>query len=571
MPSLYFKVAFPARADIITSMFVRQKTSPNSPRTAVQIVANRRVDGKIKQRIIRHLGTAETEEGVKKLMALGEALKHEMREAVQPSLSPADLMAPSPSPESSASKPLNVDLRQLRETERYIQGVHRIYGQIYQELGLHRLLPVSRYRSSNQALRHCVMARLANPQSKRASVDQLEQDMGVHLPLEKVYRMMDHLDDQRITRLKEMAWRAATRLYPEPVNVLLFDCTTLYFESVQEDALRQTGYSKDGKFKESQVVLALAVTCDGLPLSYEVFPGSCYEGHTLIPVLQEMQQRQKLNQVICVADRGMMSRANMTALEEAGLHYIVGGRLRQLPHAVQKAQLWDRSGYRRAADSEEDLHSFEHEGRRWVVSYSEAQARKDEHDRTQSLERLLAKLRRSDQPQTLVRNSGYRKYIQLEGDARVCIDETRVAQEQRWDGLQGVVTNLSDWDARAVLAQYRGLWQVEACFRVSQHDLRVRPIFHWTPSRIRAHLAIAFMSLMCARHLMYRVALQAQALSPQRIRQALVQVQFSILKHQKTQKRYVLPSKLSRDAEILFRVMGQEYSQVPYELDEPTA
>ena len=310
-------------------MFVRQKTSPNSPRTAVQIVANRRVDGKIKQRIIRHLGTAETKEGVKKLMALGEALKHEMREAVQPSLSPTDLMAPSPSPESSASKPLNVDLRQLRETERYIQGVHRIYGQVYQELGLHRLLPVSHYRSSNQALRHCVMARLANPQSKRASVDQLEQDMGVHLPLEKVYRMMDHLDDQRITRLKEMAWREATRLYPEPVNVLLFDCTTLYFESVPEDALRQTGYSKDGKFKESQVVLALAVTCDGLPLSYEVFPGSCYEGHTLILVLREMQQRQKLNQVICVADRGMMSRAHMAALEEAGLHYIVGGQRRR--------------------------------------------------------------------------------------------------------------------------------------------------------------------------------------------------------------------------------------------------
>ena len=174
-----------------------------------------------------------------------------------------------------------------------------------------------------------------------------------------------------------------------------------------------------------------------------------------------------------------------------------------------------------------------------MVSYSEARAHKNGHDRTQSLERLLAKLRRGDQPQTLVRNSGYRKYIQLEGDAR------------------------------AVLAQYRGLWQVEACFRVSQHDLRVRPIFHWTPSRIRAHLAIAFMSLMCARHLMYRVALQA--LSPQRLRQALVQVQFSILKHQKTQKRYVLPSKLSLDAETLFRVMGQKYLQVLYELDEPAA
>ena len=283
-------------------------------------------------------------------MALGEALKHEMREAVQPSLSPADLMAPSQSQESSVSKPLNVDLRQLRETERYIQGVHRIYGQIYQELGLHRLLPVSRYRSSNQALRHCVMAR-PGESTKQAC---LSRSTGTGHGRSSAFGESVSDDGslgQRITRLKEMAWRAATRLYPEPVNVLLFDCTTLYFESVQEDALRQTGYSKDGKLKESQMVLALAVTCDGLPLSYEVFPGSCYEGHTLIPVLREMQQRQKLNQVICVADRGMMSRANMTALEEAGLHYIVGGRLRQLPHAVQKTQLWDRSGYRRAADS----------------------------------------------------------------------------------------------------------------------------------------------------------------------------------------------------------------------------
>jgi len=351
--------------------------------------------------------------------------------------------------------------------------------------------------------------------------------------------------------------------------VLLFDCTPLYFESVDEDELRQNGYSKDGKFKETQVALALAVTREGLPLSYEVFPGSCFEGKTLIPVLQELQQRHQLNQVICVADHGMMSRANMEALEEAGLHYIVGGRLRQLPRAVQEAQLWGRFDNVPSPKETETLHSFEHEGRRWVVAYCEARAHKDGNDRTESLNRLLLKLRRSDQPKVLVRNSGYRKYIQIDGKARVCIDEARVQQEQRWDGLQGVVTNLSDWDARSVLEQYRGLWQVESCFRVSKHDLKVRPIYHWTPPRIRAHLAISFMSLMCVRHLMYRVQLQSrEALSPERIRQALTDVQFSTLEHQQTRRRYALPSDLSSDAETLFRAMGQSYSRVPYELQE---
>ncbi len=148
--------------------------------------------------------------------------------------------------------------------------------------------------TSHDALFHVVMARIANPDSKRGSVRRLEEDFGVSLPLEKVYRMMDQLDVKTITHLRRR--EASRSLLP----VLFFDCTTLYFETAVEDELRQHGFSKDGKHRDSQVLLALMVTREGLPISYEVFPGSTYEGHSLVPVLQDMQRRHQVERAVCV-------------------------------------------------------------------------------------------------------------------------------------------------------------------------------------------------------------------------------------------------------------------------------
>ncbi len=115
---------------------------------------------------------------------------------------------------------------------------------------------------SNRVLYHTVMARIANPDSKRASVRCLERDFGVHVPLEKVYRMMDRLDDAAIAGMRARIGAYTRSLFPEPID--LFDCTTLFFESSCEDTLRAYGYSKDGKHGEVQVLLA--VTHGGLPL-----------------------------------------------------------------------------------------------------------------------------------------------------------------------------------------------------------------------------------------------------------------------------------------------------------------
>ena len=454
----------------------------------------------------------------------------------------------------------------LEEEQRLITGVHEVYGEMYRLLGLDELLPRSRYRASHDALFHVVMARIANPDSKRGSVRRLEEDFGVSLPLEKVYRMMDQLDATVIKRLRTRVGEASRSLLPEPVAILFFDCTTLYFESAVEDELRQHGFSKDGKHKDSQVLLALMVTREGLPIGYEVFPGATYEGHSLVPVLQDMQRRHQVERTVCVADRGMLSADNLDAMDKIGGEYVVGARLRKLPLALLR-QILDPDAYAPLEGSENRrVGEWEYKGRRLIVVFCPVRARKDAHERRHQVEPVLDKLARSDNPKELLSNHGAKRFIAVEGEARLTANPEKIAEAERWDGLAGVITNLRDASVTEVMSHYHGLWQVEESFRITKHDLRVRPIWHWNSDRIRAHIAIAFMAFACVRHLAYRVAIQKRRMSPEVIRSALVHRQCSVLRCRQSGNRYVIPSKPTPAAEQIYATMGLPLTITPYQL-----
>ena len=143
---------------------------------------------------------------------------------------------------------------------------------------------------------------------------------------------------------------------------------------------------------------------------------------------------------------------------------------------------------------------FRHRGRRLVVAYSPRRARKDAADRQRAVRKLLKQLNRSGQPKSLVPR-GAARFVRMKGKGRWEIDPDRIAETARWDGLHGVATNVRGMPIEEILERYRGLWQVERSFRITKHDLKVRPIYHWTPRRIRAHLAIAYMAFACVRHL----------------------------------------------------------------------
>ncbi len=552
-------------------MVVRVKSTPNSPRQSVQIVSSVRVGDKVKQKIVRYVGIAMDDDELVQLKALAEVVKAKIEAQHQLGLFPPETVAKQmlEAKAAKAQAALNVDLMQMVEEQRVVLGIHAVYGEFYRQLSFDTLLSQKRYHASHEVLFHCVMARIANPpeqgKRKRGSVQQLEQDFGVCLSLEKVYRMMDQLDDNTISRLQAMTCEGTRSLLPGALDVLFFDCTTLYFESFKEDELKQNGYSKDCKFNQPQVLLALLVTREGLPVGYEVFPGATFEGHSLISVLQTMQARYDVRKMIFVADRGMLNEDNLHALDEAGAYYIVGAKLKQLPSALQTKVL-DKSAYQALDKGASSAAELTHKKRRLIVSHCPKRADKDQHDRQKAVDRLIKKIGKSQNPKSLLNNYGYKKFLIIKGKTSLSINQDKIDAESRWDGLHGVITNLPDTPHQEVLSHYRGLWQVEESFRITKHDLKVRPIYHWTPSRVRAHIAISFMAFACIRQLMYRIKLQHKALSPEVIRNALIHVQHSVFKHKRTQKRYVMPAQINPEAKKIYAVMGLKATTTAYPL-----
>jgi len=406
-------------------------------------------------------------------------------------------------------------------------------------------------------------------------------------------------------------------LFKDKIDIVYFDATTLYFESFTadsgENAIRKNGYSKDGKFNQPQVVLALLVTKSGLPIGYRAFSGDTFDGHTILPVLQDIQEHYDIDNVVFVADSGMFNKTNLEEFDKvhnpflfkyaqyrwsntptvltlkdytyqykefnrsSNITYIVGARIKGMSKTL-KEQILDMSQYKYINDNTK-VATFDYQGKKLLVSHSLKRAKKDKHDREKGIQKLRNKLKKSKSVKSQLSNQGYRKYLQLEEtttakdevgnnkhscDLSIILDEEKIKEDSAWDGLKGIVTNNTHLSDEELIHQYSNLWQVEESFRITKHDLKIRPIYHWKPSRVKAHLAISFMAYTLVRHLEHRVRLQYIKLSPEKIRKILLSIQVSILYDTKTDKKFVMPSKISQDAKKIYKLMEVPISAKPY-------
>ena len=563
-------------------MYIRHKKGANNA-TSIQIVTASRKKGKVVQKVLRHVGIAKSEDEVEMLEQVAQRIKIKMEQAILPTLfSPEELVemvlkAREKQKQQQHEEELNVNLKKLREEQRVVLGIHEVYGKVYKQLDFDQVLS-SKATNDQEVLKNIVMARLANPTSKRGAVAMLAKDFGVKIDLHKVYRMMDYIDQQAIERIQHCAYQMTTKLTQGKVKVVLYDCTTLYFESFQPDELKQNGFSKDGKHNQPQVLLALMVNESGLPIGYEIFPGATFEGHTLIPALEKLKERYKLEKLVVVADSGLLSKDNCQSLADHGYQYVLGARLRNLSIDLQEAIL-DANNYQKidnkqqgkeatAHDDQQRIGDFKYGDRRLVVSYSAKRARKDAHEREKNIEKLQKRLAKNKSAKAFLGNSGYKKFLDLSQQSIVSVNEEKVALEARWDGLCGILTNIKDQKAQTLINHYRGLWQIEACFRVQKHDLKIRPIFHWTPSRIEAHIAICFMAFTAQSYLAYCLKQQYRAASVEEIQDALRHVQVSILRDRESQRWFVLPSKFNDLAYNIYKLLDLTHTSVPCEITE---
>ena len=306
---------------------------------------------------------------------------------------------------------------------------------------------------------------------------------------------------------------------------MLYDVTTLYFEAEKEDTLRKVGYSKERRV-DPQIVVGLLVDRGGFPLEIGCFAGNEAEKLTIIPIVEQFRSRHQIEDMVVVADAGMLSAANLSALDEAGFAFIVGSRQTKAPIDLASHYRWhgdvftdgqviDTLTPKRGANHDNDTarraepvwDRQTHPGSwRAVWAYSAKRFARD--NRTLNAQEARARdviggLRAARAP----------RFVKTAGDSTV-LDERALARARRLAGLKGYVTNLpaATMPAAEVIASYHDLWHVEASFRMSKHDPAARPMFHRTRDSIEAHLTIVFTALAVARTAQTRTGLSIKKL-----------------------------------------------------------
>jgi len=330
-----------------------------------------------------------------------------------------------------------------------------------------------------------VVARICQPLSKLATVDYLKSHFDEDVELSKIYRYLDKLQDVHKSTVQKISVEHTGKILGGKIGLAFYDVTTLYFETDYGDDLRMPGFSKDGKHSQPQIVLGLLVSVGGYPLAYSIHEGSKYEGHTMLPAIENFVEEFNLSKFVIVADSGLMSKDNISELESKNYEYILGARIKSESEDVKH---WIFSLEKQNGAFYEHKKSV---NARLVVGYSDDRARKDRHNREKGVRRLEKEFKTGTLTKSKISKRGYNKFLEASGDVKVIINQEKIKEDERWDGFKGYITN-TKLSAKAVYEEYSGLWQVEKAFRITKGTLEMRPMFHFTEKRIKAHICICF-------------------------------------------------------------------------------
>lgn len=417
-----------------------------------------------KNRVVKTLGSSKTEEGLAVLM--NQAKLEMSRLQSQPSLF-----------KHTQDGMIKSVLGLVSNADISIAGPNLVLGKIYDKIGYHKI-ELSGY------FRHLVISRLLFPGSKLKTVDYLFRFQQIELSVDTLYKYMDKLHSKEKSQVEQITFQHTLEILKGKISVVFYDMTTLYFEIDQEDDFRKRGFSKDGKHQNPQVKLGIIVAESGYPIGYDIFEGSTFEGHTLIPILDQISHKFKIEKPIVVADAGLLSKKNIIALQEAKYQYILGGKIKNESEKIRTKIL------SKSIEENKPI-VIKKENQKIIVSYSKKRAKKDRHNRERGIQRLEKKLQTGKLSKAHINNRGYNKYLKMDGQIHISIDYDKFGADEKWDGLKGYVTNTT-LSRKEVIIAYRNLWHIEKAFRISKFDLRLRPIYHQIQRRVEAHICICF-------------------------------------------------------------------------------
>jgi hypothetical protein len=442
------------------------KTSSGA--TAVQIVFSTRRGS----REIEHIGSAHDEHEL-------EALKAVARQRLARGQGELDLGLDTAAAAVASSDPLPIASSQMSH-------LWDALSRAYDALGF------AEATDGDDAFRQLVLARIIEPTSKQDSLRVLAE-VGID-PVS--YRTMT----RRLPVYANPLWRqrlaaaCAAHAGLGPASLVLFDVSTLYFETDAGDGFREPGFSKERRL-EPQITIGLLTDASGFPLMVEAFEGNKAETLTMIPTIKAFMTAHQLADVTIVADAGMVSAANKKAIEDAGLSFIIGARIPEIPYVVSEwrkthpgvdiadGQIFTQPWPAGATDKRRDE----------VIYY---QYRADRARRTlRGIAEQVAKAENAVAGKVPVKRN---RFIRLTG-ATKSVNRELEAKARGLAGLKGYVTNIDNPTREFVIDAYHRLFHIEKSFRMSKHDLRARPIYHHKRESIEAHLTIVFSALAITR------------------------------------------------------------------------
>jgi len=404
----------------------------------------------------------------------------------------------------------------LRTIADYKYGDVLVIDHLWNELKLNEKL--KKYLNTKAAfevelaLKIMVINRLIAPKSKLSVVEwqktiYLEELQNKEIQYHQFLRALDYFYKVK-ELLEEDIYYELRDLFSLKLNVVFYDLTSTYFEG-QKCSLAEFGYSRDHRSDARQIILALLVTDDGLPIAHEVFKGNRADKTTLKEAVKTVKKRFQIKRCIFVCDRGIVSEENRELLDKEQYEYIFALRKRHLREA--EILFNSQEPFR---DIEENLKAKEiiYNNRRYVLCHNLEKEGDDRKFRNRLIERTfvrLEKLKKSKvkKPEILIRratriltklkSTKYFTYkISDDGNFEYEISQAILAREEGYDGKYILMTNIKDITVKELIRTYKNLSQVESAFRTIKDFLRIRPIYHYAPERVCAHVFVCVLAYL---------------------------------------------------------------------------
>lgn len=386
-------------------------------------------------------------------------------------------------------------------TSHKLIGIDLVLGQIFDEIGFNIL--------EDELFKDLVLYRLVYPKSKLKTTEYLYRYAQKNYSEDDIYRYLDKLQSKQKELVQQISYDHTRKVLNNEISIVFYDVTTIYFEIDNEDELRKTGFSKEGKHQNPQIVLGLLVSKNGYPLAYEIFKGNQFEGHTMLPVVDAFKEKYNLEQLIIIADSGLLSKSNIEELQSKGYEFIIGARIKSESERIKNKVL---SLSLQNGESE----VIKKDDLKLIITYSDSRAKKDKYNREKGLRKLEKNIRTGRLTKSNINNRGYNKFLKLKGQIDVEVDNSKINEDSKWDGLKGYISN-AKLNKNEIIANYHHLWQIEKAFRVSKTDLKIRPIYHRIQKRIEAHICLTFVAYKVYKELERQLKIKKSELSPEKV------------------------------------------------------